>query len=339
MNTRQHQQIRETLAAWVLDACSADETSVIAMHVQSCAKCAAEASRLRLVADQLAVAAAAEPPADLRDGVLAAARRARKPSVPVGISAQLAEAYARQVEQLDLLLAQLTPAHWDSAVPRHGTVNGMVSHLAGNDAMLASDVGLPAMSGAGTAVHHAGAAVHQLHRRWHVQAQALVRYTAADTELARREVRLAGTRPSSGSGRDALVQRAFETWIHADDVRAMIGQRTQPPPPDQLRLIAELGISLLPKALRAAGRHHPGSTARLVLTGDSGGEWSVPLDTRPSGSGTVASQPDITVTAGLEDFCRLAGNRIDPRRFPHEADGDPVLVTDLLYATSTLGCD
>ena len=132
----------------------------------------------------------------------------------------------------------------------------------------------------------------------------------------------------------ALVQRGFETWIHADDIRTAMGRSTEPPPPDQLKLIAGLGASLLPRALRAAGRSHPGHTARLILTGTASGEWSIPLDPE-----TTPGPPAITVRADTEGFCRLLANRHDPRTFPHQAEGDPALVADLLYVTATLGCD
>jgi hypothetical protein len=113
-----------------------------------------------------------------------------------------------------------------------------------------------------------------------------------------------------------------------------MGRSTEPAPPRQLKLIADLGASLLPRALRAAGRGHPGHTARLILTGAASGEWSIPLDPE-----TAPGPPAITVRADTEDFCRLLANRRDPRTFPHEAEGDPALVADLLYVTATLGCD
>jgi RNA polymerase sigma factor (sigma-70 family) len=75
----------------------------------------------------------------------------------------------------------------------------------------------------------------------------LARFTSSDAALLRREVRLAGTRPVRDTARSALVQRAFETWIHADDIRTALGRAAEPPSPHHLRLIADLGASLLPR--------------------------------------------------------------------------------------------
>jgi uncharacterized protein (TIGR03083 family) len=331
----QHPEIRESLAAWAADACTAAEAELIASHLRTCSDCAAEAQRMLAVTEQLALATVAAPPPDLREGVLTAAARTRAPSRPTVVSAPLAEAYATQIEQMDRLLAGLTPAHWRAPVAKHGTIGRMVVHLAANDAMLAADIGLPPVTSA-------DAAIGELRRRWRVQAQALVSFTSSDARLLHREVRLAGTHPASGQASAALVQRAFETWTHADDVRMVMGYPTRPPAPHQLRMIADLGVSLLPQALRATGRSHPRRTARLVLTGTTGGEWDIPLhpDTAAeTAAHTAAGRTDITVRADIEDFCRLLANRQDPRTFAHEAAGDPAIILDFLYAVTALGCD
>ena len=42
--------------------------------------------------------------------------------------------------------------------------------------------------------------------------------------------------------------------------------------------MSELASRILPVALALRGAERPGKTARLVLTGDGGGDWLVPLD-------------------------------------------------------------
>lgn len=314
----------ETLAAWVAGACEASEADAVAEHVATCPECTAETARLRAVGDLLTVAPGRRP-AELKDDVLAAARQARRPGNPV--ETPLAAAYDAQIEALDDLLDVLEPATWQAPDSRHGTLEGMLVHLAGNDARLADDLGLPVLAAA-------SADTRELHRRWRVQARALARYTTTAPARLDREVALAGRTPGRGPARDALVQRGFETWIHADDVRLALGLPTAPPPPAQLRRIAELGIGLLPRAMRTLGRHHPGRTARLTLEGDAGGEWVLPLD-----PGEAPGDPDVAVTAGLEDFTRLLANRRSHDTFPHRAEGDPAIVADMLHVASTLGCD
>ena len=72
-------------------------------------------------------------------------------------------------------------------------------------------------------------------------------------------------------------------------------------------LMSDLAGRILPLALAVAGRAHDGKTARLVLTGDGGGEWLVAMGAR-----RPATSPDVTVTADVVDWCLLVGDRIDP---------------------------
>ena len=78
-----------------------------------------------------------------------------------------------------------------------------------------------------------------------------------------------------------------------------------------------------------AGRSRPGRTARLVLTGDGGGEWLIAM-----GGGEAATTPDVTLTTGVVDWCRLVGERIAPDDLDYSVDGDPGLAEDLLVAAS-----
>ncbi|MFB4317110.1 maleylpyruvate isomerase family mycothiol-dependent enzyme [Actinomadura sp. 21ATH] len=322
-----HPDMDTALAAWAVGACPADEAARIGEHVASCAACARAADRLNATAGTLAEAVREAPPPALRAAVLAAARR-RRPGLP----ARLTEAYARQVAGMDALLSSLTPAEWRAPVPalgpvpKYGSVREVVGHLARNDAAFAGDLGL-ARGERAAAGARAG---------WHAQADALVRGVTADAGLLDRETSLAGAAPVPATGRTALVQRAFETWTHADDIRAVVGRPPEPPPGEHLRLIVEMAVPLLPRALRAAGRARPGRTARLRLTGAVSGEWTVPL---APGAAPAAGRPGVTVTADAEEFCRLLANRRRPEAFPHVADGDPALAADLLRAAATLGCD
>ncbi|MFP3967798.1 maleylpyruvate isomerase family mycothiol-dependent enzyme, partial [Actinomadura fulvescens] len=236
--------------------------------------------------------------------------------------AGLAGAYAAQVALMDELLMSLSPGLWRTPLQRYGSVRELIAHLTGNDARFAADLGLPQP------------ARHGHHDAWHAQARAVVEGVSGDVALLDREASLAGARPVRAPARSALVQRTFETWTHADDIRAVAGRPRVPPPAGHLRLIVELGIGLLPRALRVLRREHPGATARLVLTGPGAGEWTVPL-----ALGGEPGPPDVTITAGAEDFCRLLAGRRAPGSFPHRAQGDPAVVADVLHAASTLGCD
>ncbi len=74
-----------------------------------------------------------------------------------------------------------------------------------------------------------------------------------------------------------LVSRAFETWIHSDDIRRALGRPLEPPRPADLHAMADFSLVNLPIWLELTGRAHPGQTARVVLTGAGGGSWLVPM--------------------------------------------------------------
>ena len=71
--------------------------------------------------------------------------------------------------------------------------------------------------------------------------------------------------------------------------------------------MSDLAGRILPLALAVAGRTRDDMTARLVLTGDGGGEWLVAM-----GGGAAGATPDVTVTADVVEWCRLVGDRIAP---------------------------
>ncbi len=131
-------------------------------------------------------------------------------------------------------------------------------------------------------------------------------------------------------GRDSLlVTRAFETWTHTDDLRRVLGRDLEPPPPSTLRRMADLSVTSMPAALEVAGRARPGKTARIVLTGDGGGDWLIPF-----GFAEVGEAPDVVFTADVVDWCRCVSERLAPEALPREVEGDPTLADDLAAASS-----
>src|SRR5215468_12308638 len=136
-----HADISGMLGAWALDGCSDTEAAAVRAHLAECPDCAAQARRLRSAAGWLGMDRVQPAPAGLRRSVLAAARARRPPAAWV----TLTNAYADQVALLDAALAGMSPADWRRADSRHGDVRGVLGHLAGNDALLAAELGLPAV--------------------------------------------------------------------------------------------------------------------------------------------------------------------------------------------------
>lgn len=320
MDREHHEHDPEAQASWALAAAS-DEAGRVLTSLNGCADCAAEAALLRGAVDWLGGAQPVRPPARLREAVLRSARASRRVTAPGSLPVL---AYATQVEALDALLAGLSPLDWRAAVPRHGSVRELIKHLTANDRMVAADLGLP------EPVRHD----HHVRQVWRDRAtMVLERVPANAADPLDRPVRLAGRYQAVRPLRDGLVQRAFETWTHADDLRAVFALPSRPPPAEHVRLIVELGVRLLPTALAATGRRDGDRPpVRLILHGAGGGTWDLPPDR------DRATGPAVTITCDVVEFCRLLAGRRAPEEFTAVADGHPDRVRTVLRAIASLGC-
>ncbi|MFF2353028.1 zf-HC2 domain-containing protein [Kitasatospora sp. NPDC058115] len=152
--------------------------------------------------------------------------------------------------------------------------------------------------------------------------------------------------------RDAFVDRAFECYVHGEDVARAVAYPYAPPAPQHLRQMIDLAVRMLPLALagqRAARPELAGAPAgapgpadgrtagrriRLVIDGPASGEWLIPLDgpdAGPPGGEPVAAM----VLDGLE-FCQLAAAHRDPDRLPVGEHGDRAAIREVLHATPLL---
>jgi hypothetical protein len=313
--------VADLLGAWALDVCGDDDAATVEAHLGQCDECAGEAARLRAAAAAglLGVDRVIAPPLTLRQSVLDEARRRRAPVV----IRTLVEAYSTQAALLHETLGALEPADWRRTDPRHGDVAGVIRHLTANDAVLAAALDLPrvppATNGTGS-----------VHQAWHTQSEILLRGlgpgASADLDQV---VPLAGKEASQpGSLRDALVQRAFETWIHLEDVRCA----AVPPPAERVRRIVGLAVGLLPKALAAQGLAWSGRF-HLHLTGPGSGEWSFSLGggAQPAGA--------LVVTMDALEFTHLVASRRTVETLAVTVEGDDGVALQVLRIASTLGCD
>lgn len=265
------------------------------------------------------------PPPGLRAAVLVAALARRRAGYPDPEALPPAVApYAAEVDKLEALLREVTEAQWLEPVPAAGTtVRGLVEHLGANDAALAAALGMrvPDSGRDGPA-----------HLVWRARAQALLRHALAGPMGQR--VQVAGLPMAA---RNAYLARAFETWIHADDIRGALGRPPRPPQPWHLAPLADLHVRSLPAALAVSGRAHPGRTATVRLTGPGGATWHIPL--APLAPGPPAAEPDVTVTADVLDYCYAAANRRDTDTVPRTVEGDQALADDLFAVLATFSHD
>jgi hypothetical protein len=149
---------------------------------------------------------------------------------------------------------------------------------------------------------------------------------------------------------DAMTDRAFECWVHAEDIADAVDYPYDAPSGRHLHRMIDLAARLLPGALAERrrsglaapaepGRHlveagEPGRTLRLEIEGSGGGEWLIPLD-----SPAAAPAPDHEVAhVALEgvEFCRLAAGRLAPKDAAAGQDGDREAIKDALLAVASL---
>jgi uncharacterized protein (TIGR03083 family) len=326
-------EVEELLGAYALDACEPDEVAAVEAVLARRPDLAAEADRLARAAAWLAAMEAAEPPPGMRTGVLDAARARRAgPTDPV------VDTYLSFAERLERAIADLPDDALDTVTANGLTAQQLVVHMAAQESLLAQNLGVPTVDD--LREEEIEPRTHALLPRYAGDLDGAVALWRESVEANRAWAvsnpdRTAIWRGLGMTRDDTLLVRSFEAWIHADDLRAAAGASTPPPEARHLSLMSDLAGRILPLALAVAGRTHDGRTARLVLTGDGGGEWLVPMGSGTDVSGSAAD-PDVTVTADVVDWCRLVGDRITPDELQHRVDGDEALGRDLVAAAPVL---
>jgi uncharacterized protein (TIGR03083 family) len=249
------------------------------------------------------------------------------PSVgtPAGLLAEVCDA-------LEAELYALSDEGWTSPVIFDWDVRGVVAHLAAvNEVLVARLVGgeqapvdpadlVDATAEVQRALHDAPH--EQVLARWRQSVCALQQHAVSDEQVGW----VGLTVPIA----TAIVDRAFEAWIHANDIRNAIGRASLDPSATSFRVLCDLAAQLLPFALVLTGHPHS-ACLQLSLSGAGGGEWTVPLGEPVEGA------PQLTVSAAARDLCLLMGDRIDPRDFACTVRGDEgaaEIAHDLVHSAS-----
>ena len=282
-------------------------------------------------------------PMGLRERVMAASLLARGvgQTVPAVPTIPADEAFERAADAFYGLLGTLSEQGWKTAALRGLDVQELVGHLTGVEhdthRALAGD---PAVADAEHVESTQGSAVRQAGRS---PAQTLDEWRrAADhtLELVRAPD---GDRAADGcAGRIAvhgirlpldelLVVRAFELWVHDNDIRRAVGLPPSVPDPPVLRLMSDLAARMLPYAAARMGLQP--TDVHLVLTGAGGGTWDVAIGQEAAGRESLA------IVADAVGFCRLAANRVTPAELGSHITGDEGRAASVLAAATTLALD
>ncbi|MFI5973175.1 maleylpyruvate isomerase N-terminal domain-containing protein [Streptomyces sp. NPDC051452] len=365
-----HDVLKSLLGAWALAACSAAETAAVEDHLGACGSCADEARRLREAVGLLHQPESLDLNPGLRTRVLANCLDRRPPLIPLP---GWAAPYDAETARLDALLQDFGDAEWhapvrlrwfdaDAPTSRRTTVAGVIAHLLSVDGLIATALGLEdplvavpaAAEGAGPAGRTEAfwRASHfpptrSVRAPWREQSHNLVRTVSFTGSHS------GGLGVSYGTFElplhDAMLDRAFECWVHAEDIAEAVDYPYEPPAPRHLNQMIDLAARMLPVALaerRRAGLSAPGTTPHLVsagapgrslrleIEGAAGGEWLIPLDS-PAAVGSADLEVAHVALDGVE-FCRLAAGHIPPEEAAAGQSGDREAIKAVLFAAAGL---
>ncbi|WP_443080534.1 zf-HC2 domain-containing protein [Streptomyces sp. PTD5-9] len=367
-----HRVLKALLGAWALAACSAEETDAVEAHLTECAACADEALRLRDAVGLLQTDRSLDLDPALRSRVIDTCLSRRPAAIPVP---DWAAPYDAETARLDALLHDIGGPEWhapvrlkwfegEERVHRRTTVAGVVGHLMTVDGLVGTALGLDVPLGDGVAERaedwplsptarterYWSAArlppTRSVHEPWRAQSHTLIR-----------TVSFAGRRVSELSVsygdfalpmHDALLERAFECWVHAGDIADAVDYPYEPPSGVHLNRMVDLAVRVLPAALaerRRTGlagpaRHlvttagAPGRSLHLEIEGSGGGDWYIPLDS-PAACGSPAHTVAQVTLDGVE-FCQLVAGRVPPSDAAAGQQGDREAIHDVLSAAASL---
>jgi uncharacterized protein (TIGR03083 family) len=276
-------------------------------------------------------------PDGLRDRVLAASLRARAAGRPEPAAPQITpeEAFSRAADAFYGMLGVLQTEDWRRPALRGLDVQGLVGHLTGvEEDVHRCLVGDPQVAQAShvestqpAADRQAGRSPAQTRAEWRRAAGRTLDlvYAAGDPEA---EVAVHGMRLPLGA---LLVVRAFELWIHDNDIRQAVGLPPAVPDPSTLSLMTQTAAQLLPHAAAREGLREL-TGVHLVLTGPGGGTWDISIGHSPAAA-------QVAIVTDAVGFCRLAANRATPDSLGLHITGDPGRAAAVLAAVSALALD
>ncbi|MFG2872135.1 zf-HC2 domain-containing protein [Streptomyces sp. NPDC048338] len=362
-----HTVLKSLLGAWALSACSVEETEAVENHLTECAPCADEALRLRDAVGLLHAERDLDLDPLLRSRVLENCLGRRPARIPVPA---WAAPYDAETARLDALLQDIGESEWHAPVrlkwfeeerpaSRRTTVAGVIGHLLTVDGLVATALGLddplggtraasPASPTARTEAYWQSSdhpVTRGVREPWRDQSHTLIRTVSfagrgvADLTVTYGDFAL--------PMRDSLLERAFECWVHADDIANAVAYPYEPPSGAHLHGMIDLAARLLPAALagrRRAGlaapaRHlveagAPGRSLHLEVEGAGGGHWYIALDS-PAAMGSPDHAVAQVAMDGVE-FCQLVAGHVPPEEAAAGQDGDREAIRDVLFAAASL---
>ena len=226
--------VAELLGAYALDACSPEETAAIEAVLAEHPDLADEAMRLtaRRVVDRRH--------RDPRAAGVVARPRAHACALTQRTPDRALDTYMSLSGTLAGVIDELPEAALDETTANGLTAHDLVVHMAAQESLLAQEAGAPSLPDLQeTDIDARTAALLPSFDGQPVRA-ASDALAARGREQPRAGPRATSVAPSPGAGipmtrDDAIVVRAFETWIHTDDLRRVAGWDSWRPRPRSWR--------------------------------------------------------------------------------------------------------
>ncbi|MFF3754586.1 maleylpyruvate isomerase N-terminal domain-containing protein [Streptomyces sp. NPDC002018] len=360
-----HKVLTSLLGAWALAACSAEETALVEDHLTECAPCADEALRLRDAVGLLHADRSLDLDPLLRSRVLESCLGRRPARIPVPA---WAAPYDAETARLDALLRDIGDAEWhapvrlrwfeqERPVSRRTTVAGVIGHLMTVDGLVVASLGLDDPLGSAapddptdrTEVFWRTAPApptRAVHEPWREQSHTLIR-TVSFAGRGVAELSVSYGDFFALPLRDALLDRAFECWVHGADIAEAVDYPYEPPSGAHLHRMVDLAARVLPSALATRRRNGlagpardlvaagaPGRSLRLEVEGAGGGSWYIALDSPAALGSPERSVGQIALDA--VEFCQLVAGHVSPEEAAAGQDGDREAIRDVLFAAASM---
>ena len=239
---------------------------------------------------------------------------------------------------LDELLAGLDDAEWATPTCLPGwDVQAVVAHVIGTEAMLLGE-SAPVVDIDADVRTHVRNDIARFNEAWVIaladEPPAAVLALFRDHVARRLEALDATTEEAwetvgfTPAGQDTYGRfmriRAFDCWMHEQDIRDAVGRPGGEDGPAARLAIDEMAAAL-GYLVGKKGKAPQGSRVLLELTGTAGRTVAVEVAERAAIVDELSGAPTVTLTMPIGVFARLGGGRADPTVLIEEVviDGDP----------------
>lgn len=257
--------------------------------------------------------------------------------------AYFADAFESSVRSLLAVAAELRAAEWDRPTDLPGwSVRDVVAHIAAVESELLGEQLAPPLTSYGPHVRDEFARhmEHGVAARRGREPHVVVAELAAAVDRRLPQMRAMSpddppVRVPAGQQWDTetlLRNRAFDLWMHEQDVRRAVGRpgNLDGPGAQLTRLVL---VGALPYLVAKRAGAQPGQSVRLTTTGAV--DVDVLVAVGPDGRAAVVedgtgSLPTAAVELDWEALVRLAGGRAEPGEVSVRVEGDRALADRLL---------